>query len=111
LNDTKEIDALAKSGRKESATKAEQILADMEQRYEEEEGDCKPDTVTYNSVTNALAKSGELDRPERAEAILRNMLNRFLRGEDDVRPSHLTALLMLGILAVMKEVHQELNKY
>ena len=86
LNDTKQIDALANSGKKGSATQAEKILADMEQRYDEGERDIKPDTITYSAVINSLAKSNELDGPERAEAVLRNMLNRFIRGEGDVKP-------------------------
>ena len=36
LNHTKEIDVLAKSGRKGSTTKGEKILADMEERYKKE---------------------------------------------------------------------------
>jgi len=105
------INAYAKSFDKGSASKAGQLLAETEQRSDKEIH-LKPNTITYSTVINALAKSGEVDGPDRAEAILRNMMERFRSGEVTLNQArtHLTALLMLGLIAVINVAHQEPNK-
>jgi pentatricopeptide repeat protein len=57
---------------------AEQLLAEMEQRYKKEDRpDLKPNIITYNTVLNAIAKSGEVDAPQRAERFLQTMLENY----------------------------------
>lgn len=82
------ISAWAKSEEKESSSRAEQILLNMENRFAEGANFLKPNTVTYSSVINALAKSGEPGAAEKAEVILQNMIDRYqIYGDEDVKPN------------------------
>ena len=71
------IHALANSGY--AVEKVEGILFNMLDRFNNN-GDCKPDKISFNAVINAWARSGDNRAPSRAEHILKIM------EECDVQP-------------------------
>jgi pentatricopeptide repeat protein len=71
------IKCWAKSGQYGAADRAEDILREMQDRYQAGDEYVKPGVISYNSVINAHAKQGNA---ERAEALLEEMYNAFVNG-------------------------------
>jgi len=88
------LNVLAKAGNAQSATRAEQLLTDIETRFDMGEYHWKPNAYTYTTVINAW---GKLGAAERAERILSHMCDRYSNnrareGTHDwlVRPNTIT---------------------
>ncbi|KAL3782312.1 hypothetical protein HJC23_001920 [Cyclotella cryptica] len=72
----------------DAAKKAEQLLASLEKRYDEErDGRVKPDCISYSTVINAYANSATVQSGINADVILRRMINRYLLGDNKCRPN------------------------
>jgi pentatricopeptide repeat protein len=86
------INALAKSGERGAAARAEHVLQIMEKRHRDGDPDFKPNTRTHTCVIDAWAKSGERGAARRAEQILNNMISRYdATGDPDIKPNVHTA--------------------
>ena len=81
------IDAWARSHDRRAPKRAEEILAHMNQLYQEGNYDVQPDTYTYNTVINCWAKSNEPGSAKRAEHILAIMEQNFKNGDASFRPN------------------------
>jgi len=75
------------SGQNRAASRAEDIVNLMHQRYNDGHEECKPDTLLYNVAMNALAKSKEPYTAERSEALLNRMLDAYNAGDTDLTPT------------------------
>merc|ERR1711966_373833 len=96
------INCLAKSQERGAASRAEQILVVMTQRYQA--GDTiKPNCRTYTSVIDAHAKSGEAGAARRAEHLLNTMLELNQQtGDYEIAPNAHTANAVMNACAFTK---------
>ncbi len=67
------IDAWAKSYDPRAGTKAEGLLKQMEEQYENGDKNLAPDSITYNTVINCHANSKHVSAAKSAEKILKKM--------------------------------------
>jgi len=68
------LDYLAKSGQRNSAARAEELLLRIEKLYSEGYYDVMPDSVSYNSVMNAYVLSDEVsDAGKEVERLIHRM--------------------------------------
>ena len=82
------IKCWSQSGRPRAATRAEEIIELLHQRYHDGLYECKPDSVAYNVALNAIAKSSIPDCAERAEAMLQRMQDHYhLEGDNNLAPT------------------------
>lgn len=85
---TSVIDTWAKSGKKNGAAKAMNLLKQMEKLYVEEgQQGMKPNVYTYSACINAFAKSADPEAPKEAEALLLDMKKAYEAGDMDVKPN------------------------
>ena len=71
------LDAFAKASRygdKDATYRAEQIIENMINSYNDESSDIMPDNISFNSVLDALAQIGSHNGAERAAALLKRMI-------------------------------------
>jgi hypothetical protein len=82
------LQAWAKTGTIEGATKAEQLLRRNEGLYQEGYEYAKPHTILYNAVMDAIARTKTPDAGQRAEDLLREMESLYYQGGiDDMKPT------------------------
>ena len=92
------INALAKSSDGGSASRAEEILKIMEEKYSNGDSSYKPNTRSHTSVIDAWAKSGEAGAARRAEMILNNLRNLYeATGDPDIKPNVYTANAVMNV--------------
>lgn len=91
--------AWARSRSASAPLRAEAILKDMNDLYEQKGWDCKPTTIGFSAVLNCWAKSGREEAPERSEAILRHMERLHQAGQEDLKPSMYTYATVLDAWA------------
>ena len=86
------LDYLAKSGQKNSAARAEELLLRIEKLYMEGYYDVKPDCVSYNSVMNAYILSNDVSNAgEEVERLMQRMEDLYNEdGNDALRPNVIT---------------------
>lgn len=82
--------ALARSGKDDMATKAEEVLLEMEQLHASGVRDVKPDVLTFTNVIHCIALSGKSDAEKRAMAILNRMEDLHEQGFGDIMPNLFT---------------------
>ena len=84
------LDYLAKSGQKNSAARAEELLMRIEKLYAEGYYEKRPDSVSYNSVMNAYVLSNEVSYKE-VERLMTRM-EKLCRegGNDALKPNVIT---------------------
>jgi hypothetical protein len=78
------------------ARRAEQILADMEQRAKNGERDVKPDVRTWAAVLRSWAKSRDPNAAENAQRLLDKMEVLYEKGETNVRPNYVCYTTVMG---------------
>ena len=83
------INVYAKSGDAEKASKAERLLAEMEQQSKKKIHR-KPNTVSCDTVINVLAKSGERGAAVRAERLCFSIQKQDARRSKNVKCSTVT---------------------
>lgn len=104
------INSLAKSGGKEAAEEAEQLLTKMHQLSNEGNSDVRPNVVTYGAVIDAYAKSGEKGAAARADALLANMIHLYQIDpvrNSDLRPNTYVFNTVINAHAKSKEASLE----
>jgi hypothetical protein len=85
------IHAYSKTGGKEAATKAQDLLLRMQKMHKEGNVLAKADTITYNCVINCWAKSNRGgDAANEAEKLLNKMHRLYEMGDPDVKPNVVT---------------------
>uniref|UniRef100_A0A7S3Q844 Pentacotripeptide-repeat region of PRORP domain-containing protein n=1 Tax=Chaetoceros debilis TaxID=122233 RepID=A0A7S3Q844_9STRA len=85
---TSVIDTWAKSGDRNGAARAMNLLKQMEKLYVEEgEQGMKPNVYTYSACINAFAKSTDSSAPMQAEALLADMKKAYEAGDMEVQPN------------------------
>jgi len=124
------IKCWSESGRPKAASRAEEIIELLHERYNNGHKECKPDSTAYNVALNAIAKSGVRDSAERAEgesavtqqsnaavyiklyltfficeALLRRMKEEYDAGDIDLAPN--TFSFSIVINAWSKSGHQD----
>ena len=85
--------AAAKAGGDNGAAgrKAENIIANMEQMYNDGKNErVKPTTIVYNAVIHCWAKGMHQDSGTRAETWLNKMESIHSSGQDNVKPDYIT---------------------
>ena len=80
---------MAKSGRRDAAERAEEVLLQMRE-LSNEDPSTRPDIYTFASVINCWANSNTEHSAERAERILNLVENRSTEGDEHVRPTLFT---------------------
>jgi pentatricopeptide repeat protein len=100
------INALAKSGERGAAARAEHVLQVMEKRFRDGDPEIKPNTRTHTSVIDAYAKSGERGAARRAEQILNGMISRYDATRDpDIKPNVHTANAVCNVSLNSRLMH------
>jgi len=87
------ITAWARSNERGSARKAEELLRNMYDFYNNDSGldiNCKPDARSFNAVINAVARSRDKNCADRAKFLLDEMGRLYNEGDDDLLPDALT---------------------
>lgn len=87
------ITAWARSNERGSARKAEDLLRNMYEFYNNESGldiSCKPDSRSFNAVINAVARSRDKNCADRAKFLLDEMGRLYDEGDTDLLPDALT---------------------
>ena len=130
------IHAWAKSGGKEAAVKAQQLLTNMRRMHQEGNSMSQPDTITvcfllgccycanddslslteqiftsilqYNVVINAWAKSGSKGAAAEAEKLLSEMHRLHEQGDPNVKPNVVTYGAVIDAYAKSGEPAQQL---
>lgn len=82
------LDAWARSGEPIAGTRAEELLAQLEELSKQDDR-LTPDTITYNSVINCHANSLHINAAKAAESILMRM-EKLKKEGSDIRPNTLT---------------------
>jgi hypothetical protein len=101
------INSLAKSGGKDAAEEAEQLLHQMHQLSDEGNSDVRPNVVTYGAVIDAYAKSGEKGAAARADALLAKMIQLYQMDpiqNAELRPNTYVFNTVINAHAKSKEV-------
>ncbi|KAL3784893.1 hypothetical protein HJC23_012496 [Cyclotella cryptica] len=84
------ITAWGRSGCKGAASRAESLLKQLEQLYEEGNESLRPTAQVYTSVISAWAKSDEPGAALRAEILLKLMRVMYKRGNKSMKPNAFT---------------------
>lgn len=84
------LQALARSGKTNIGTKAEDILIEMENFHRKGGYDVKPDVLTFTNVIHCIALSGQDDAVDRAVSLLNKMEDLHEQGCSDVTPNIFT---------------------
>jgi len=114
------IDAWARSGRKDSARRAEKLLMKMSTisqhltpptlkqpslkisshcRIDIQDFEICPNLTSYNSVLNAYAKSSDINAAKRAEALLAAMEREYENGNKSAQPDTVSFTAVIDALA------------
>lgn len=78
------IDCVTKNGGINAPSEAEEILAKMQQMYNNGHLDVRPNSYAYSMVLTCCARSRDDGAAERADRILMNMEQMYLDGHSDV---------------------------
>lgn len=84
------LQALARSGKPNIGTRAEQVIAEMEELHRNGVHGVKPDVVTFTNVVHCIARSGQDDAVDRALATLIRLEDLHEQGHGDLRPNLFT---------------------
>ena len=85
-----------------ASDRAREILDELIDRYNrgEDDGDCRPNEVMFNSTIHSLSKSDSDDATDRAREVVAKMWRLYDQcGNSDVRPSTTTYNSLLNCLA------------
>jgi pentatricopeptide repeat protein len=80
------MNAWGKSHLPEAPARAEEILANMWELYQEKNFDTKPDMASYTCVADCWAKSRDKAAGDWAEAVLREAEQLYMNGDKDFYP-------------------------
>lgn len=81
------ISAYAKSNVKDSVTKAESILDEMERLYEAGDNSMQPNVVSFSSVLDAYYRSNDRDVVSKMEKLVKRMESLYDEGSARVKPT------------------------
>jgi pentatricopeptide repeat protein len=84
LTYTSVLKALARSQKAAAFAKAEELLGEMEQAYQDGNSALEPTSIHYNVVMDASAKSPKYDKAVQADRLYQNMK---ALGRDNTRPN------------------------
>ena len=92
------------------AMKAESIIAEMHERYEnEEEGSVRPNARHYGAAIAAIAKSGHKDAAKSSKALLKRILKSYHESKDaNLLPNHFMFCEVIN--AIGRDRGDNLNK-
>ncbi|KAL7567505.1 hypothetical protein ACA910_009517 [Epithemia clementina (nom. ined.)] len=78
------------------ARKAEQYMAEMQQRTAQGERDVEPDVRTYAAVLRSWAMSGASDAADNAQRVLDQLERLFEQGKTSIRPNYVCYTTVMG---------------
>lgn len=99
---------MAKSGGKEAAEEAEELLNQMHETSSAGNRDVRPNVVTYGAVIDAYAKSGERGAAARADSLLAKMIHLYQMdpiANAELRPNTYVFNTVINAHAKSKEVN------
>lgn len=76
-----QINALARSGEKDAARKAIDLLSEMVELCQLGDKDVRPNLISFNAVLNTLSKARTVEAAQRAEELLEQMESLHKRSE------------------------------
>ena len=80
------LDVYAKNTKPDSAEKAEGILNNMNQLYEDGKSSVLPDVISYRTCMDAWIRQRQPKTPNKVESLLHEMMEKYRKGRTDLLP-------------------------